>query len=157
MSRMPGFLIETWILRDALSIAAHRADGAPARCRAGLPARGPGPLPGAMVVPEEEACFYLHRASSVSAVRAAMALAGLRADRITTAIASGRHGPPGPHTWHRSAPTIPSARTACPEQIAPFCRHHGLHSQALVGPPVNGPVRGRMSETKTETKEPAEE
>jgi hypothetical protein len=113
---MPEFLIETYIPRDALSIATLRADDAPAGCRAGLPPGVPVRFLGAMVVPEENVCFYLYRAPSVSAVRAAMTLAGLRATGSPRPLRSGRHGPPGPHTWHRSTVTIPPARTACPEQ-----------------------------------------
>jgi hypothetical protein len=43
-------------------------------------------LLGAIVVPEEEICFYPCQASSADTVRAAMTHVGLRPDRITLAI-----------------------------------------------------------------------
>ncbi len=49
----------------------------------------------AIFVPEEETCFYHYRSVSADAVRAAAARAGLRFERITTAVSSAsRRSPP---------------------------------------------------------------
>jgi hypothetical protein len=42
----------------------------------------------AILVPEEEVCFYLYCSPSVEAVRTAAARAGLRFERITAAVSS---------------------------------------------------------------------
>ena len=47
---------------------------------------GPVRLLGAVVVPEEETCFWLYQAPSAGAVRAAMTRAGLRPEWITQAV-----------------------------------------------------------------------
>ena len=52
---------------------------------------------GAILVPDEETCFWLYQALSASAVRAAMTLAGLRPERITPAV-SIRPPDPAPST-----------------------------------------------------------
>jgi hypothetical protein len=50
----------------------------------------------AILVPEDEVCFYLYRSPSAEAVRAAAARAGLRFERITAAVSSaGAHQPGG--------------------------------------------------------------
>lgn len=85
---MPEFLAETYAPRDAAdtetaargvgdaALAADQVSQPGARVR----------LLGAIVVPEEETCFYLYQASSADAVRAAVTRAGLRPDRITRAV-----------------------------------------------------------------------
>jgi len=87
VGRMPEFLAEAYAPRDALSIAALRAGDAARAAeqvsRLGAPVR----FLGAIVVPEEEICFYFYLAPSASAVRAAMTSAGLRPDQITPAVA----------------------------------------------------------------------
>jgi len=91
---MPEFLAETYTPRDA---AAPTAAGL---ARAGGQASGPGGLVqflGAINVPEEETCFYLYKAPSADAVRAAMTAAGLRPERITPAVPIRPPAPaPGP-------------------------------------------------------------
>jgi hypothetical protein len=42
----------------------------------------------AILVPEDEVCFYLYRSPSVEVVRAAATRAGLRFERITAAVSS---------------------------------------------------------------------
>ena len=81
---MPEFLAETYSPRDGL--------GAPAPgdvARAAEQASGPGApvcFLGAIAVPAEETCFWLYQAPAADAVRAAMAAAGLRPERITPAV-----------------------------------------------------------------------
>jgi hypothetical protein len=108
---MPEFLAESYAPRDALSIAALRAgDAARAAEQASQPG-APVRFLGAIVVPEEETCFYLYQAPSASAVGAAMTSAGLRPDQITQAVAI-RPPAPGPQgTWshppHHDCPPAP--------------------------------------------------
>ena len=84
---MPEFLAETYAPRDppgtgtAARRAAQAALAADQTSRPGAQVR----LLGAIVVPEEETCFYLYQAPSAGAVRAAVTRAGLRPDRITRA------------------------------------------------------------------------
>ena len=79
---MPEFLAETYTPRGAprrtppTSRAAEQANGL----------GGPVRFPGAIVVPEEETCFWLYQAPTADAVRAAMTAAGLRPERITPAV-----------------------------------------------------------------------
>jgi hypothetical protein len=98
---MPEFLAETYAPRDTpgtgtaarqagqAALAADQASQPGARVR----------LLGAIVVPEEETCFWLYQAPSAAAVRAAMTAAGLRPDRITAAV-SIRPPNPAPGTGH---------------------------------------------------------
>ena len=103
---MPEFLAETYAPRDppgtdtAARRAAQAALAADQTSRPGAPVR----LLGAIVVPEEETCFYLYQAPSAGAVRAAVTRAGLRPDRITRAgwIRPPRRTPAG--AAHRAAP-----------------------------------------------------
>ena len=84
---MPEFLAETYAPRDppgtgtAARRAAQAALAADQASRPGAQVR----LLGAIVMPEEETCFYLDPAPSAGAVRAAVTRAGLRPDRITRA------------------------------------------------------------------------
>jgi len=85
---MPEFIAETYAPRDApgtdtaargvgdAALAADQVSQSGAQVR----------LLGAIVVPEEETCFYLYQASSADTVRAAATRAGLRPDRITLAV-----------------------------------------------------------------------
>jgi len=70
---MPEFLAETYAPRDA---------PAPVAPRPGAPVR----FLGAVLVPDEETCFWLYQAPSADAVRAAMTSARLRPERITPAV-----------------------------------------------------------------------
>jgi hypothetical protein len=70
---MPEFLAETYTPRDTPGTAA--AD-------AGDLAR----FLGAILVPGEETGFWLYQGPTADAVRAAMAAAGLRPERITAAV-----------------------------------------------------------------------
>ena len=81
---MPEFLAETY---------APRGDGAPAAAAGAALAAdqarglgGPVRLLGAILVPDEEICFWLYQAPSAAAVRAAMTAARLRPERITPAV-----------------------------------------------------------------------
>ena len=116
---MPEFLAETYAPRDppgtdtAARRAAQAALAADQTSRPGAPVR----LLGAIVVPEEETCFYLYQAPSAGAVRAAVTRAGLRPDRITRAAwirpprrTPGRRRAPG-----RTA-TSPGPGTTTPPQ-----------------------------------------
>ena len=61
-----------------------------APARAAAHASGPGApvrFLGAIIVPGEETGFWLYQAPEAGAVRAAMAAAGLRPERITPAVA----------------------------------------------------------------------
>jgi hypothetical protein len=84
---MPEFLAGTYAPRDppgtgtAARRAAQAALAADETCQPGTRVR----LLGAIVVPEEETCFYLYPAPSDGAVRAAVIRAGLRPDRVTRA------------------------------------------------------------------------
>jgi hypothetical protein len=105
---MPEFLAETYSSRDALSIA---APGAGDIAWAAAQASGPGApvwFLGAVAVPEEETCFWLYQASTADAVRAAMAAAGLRPERITPAvIIRPPHPAPGIRSRPGAGPTVP--------------------------------------------------
>jgi hypothetical protein len=80
---MPEFLAETYAPRDAAAPpAAGIARAAEQVSEPGAPVR----FLGAVVVPEEETCFWLYQAPSAGAVRAAMARARLQPDRITPAV-----------------------------------------------------------------------
>ena len=84
---MPEFLAETYTPRDGLGDAAPRAGDI---ARAAAQASGPGApvcFRGAIAVPAEETCFWLYQAPTADAVRAVMAAAGLRPERITPAVA----------------------------------------------------------------------
>ena len=110
---MPEFLAETCAPRGAPGTPVpSAADLARAAGQASGP-QGPVRFLGAINVPEDETCFYLYRAPSADAVRAAMTAAGLRAERITPAAllrppasAAGRPGtsPGRPHCAARPAP-----------------------------------------------------
>lgn len=83
---MGEFLAETYAPRDAPGTAAPRAGDL---ARAAAHASGPGApvrFLGAIIVPGEETGFWLYQAPTAEAVRAAMAAAGLRAERITPAV-----------------------------------------------------------------------
>jgi len=86
---MPQFLAETYAPRDAAG-AGVPSDGD--ITRAADQASGPGApvrFLGAIAVPGEETCFGLYQAPTADAVRAAMAAAGLRPERITRAVPIG--------------------------------------------------------------------
>ena len=83
---MPEFLAETYAPRDAPGPAAPGTAGA---ALGADQASGPGApvrLLGAILVPEEETCFWLYQAPSAAAVRAAMTRARLQPERITQAM-----------------------------------------------------------------------
>jgi hypothetical protein len=107
VGRMPEFLAETYTPRGAprrtppTSRAAEQADGL----------GGPVRFPGAIVVPEEETCFWLYQAPSAAAVRAAMTAAGLRPERITEAVAIR---PPAPSPDRPGTCSGPPHRTPRP-------------------------------------------
>jgi hypothetical protein len=88
---MPEFLAETYAPRDAPGTATPSAAGAAAAGQASQD-RAPVRFLGAILVPEEETCFWLYQAPSAAALRAAMTAARLRPDRITRPSQS-RHTP----------------------------------------------------------------
>ena len=133
---MPEFVAETYTPRDAPGTSA----GAPSAgdlARAAEQASGPGaPVQflGVIAVPEEETCFWLYQAPTADAVRAAMAAAGLRPERVTPAVtlrppdcAPG----PAPSTRHTTRPPAPPPD---PESTAPG-PHHACPSAPGTGPP----------------------
>src|SRR5215472_11704392 len=94
---MPEFLAETYAPRDAPGPAAPGAAGAAPGADQDSGPGGPVRLLGAVLVPDEETCFWLYQAPSAGAVRAAMTAAGLRPERITPAV-SIRPPDPAPGT-----------------------------------------------------------
>lgn len=83
---MSEFLVEVYRPRVAASAA---EPGVEDLCRAAEELTREGTQVGflrSIFVPEEETCFYLFQASSVEAVRAAAARAGLRFERVTGAV-----------------------------------------------------------------------
>ena len=95
---MPEFLAETYAPRDAAGAGAPSAGDI---ARATAQASGPGApvrFLGAIAAPDDEICFWLYQAPSAGAVRAAMARARLRPERITPAVTlrPARHRLPGP-------------------------------------------------------------
>jgi len=83
---MPEFLAETYAPREGPGGTAPSAgDIARAAEQASGP-RAPVRFLGAVIVPGEETGFWLYQAPTAGAVRAAMAAAGLRPERITPAV-----------------------------------------------------------------------
>ncbi|HVH24885.1 MAG TPA: hypothetical protein VNA11_20760 [Pseudonocardia sp.] len=117
---MPEFLAETYAPRGtAAPGAADVADVAWAgqASQDGAPVR----LLGAILVPEEETCFWLYQAPSAAAVRAAMTRARLQPERITPAVPVR---PPRPVLARPARPAAESApgphRTSpCPPGTGP--------------------------------------
>ena len=107
---MPEFLAETYAPR----LAPGPADAALAADQASQPG-GPVRLLGAILVPDEETCFWLYQAPSAGAVRAAMTAAGLRPDRINPAVSVR---PPDPVP----SPAAGPAATSAPGPDRPSCR-----------------------------------
>jgi hypothetical protein len=127
---MPEFLAETYTPRDA----AATGDAAPRTgdiARAADQPSGPGGpvcFLGAIVVPEEETCFWLYQAPSADAVREAMTAARLRPERITRAVTvrpprarpgpapriQGTTGPPAPSPDPQGTSSRPPHRTSRP-------------------------------------------
>ena len=108
---MPEFLAETYAPRDAPGPAAGAARGADQASGPGGPVR----LLGAILVPDEETCFWLYQAPSAGAVRAAMTAAGLRPDRINPAVPVR---PPEPVP----SPAAEPAAASAPGPDRPSCR-----------------------------------
>ena len=82
---MPEFLAETYTPRDAPGSAPHAAEAAVAAEQVSQPG-APVRFLGAILVPEEETCFWLYQAPSADAVREAMTRARLRPEQITPAV-----------------------------------------------------------------------
>jgi hypothetical protein len=83
---MPEFLAETYAPLGAPGTAAPRVSDAALDAEQVSQPGAPVRLLCAILVPEEETCFWLYRASSADAVRAAMTRTGLRPERITRAV-----------------------------------------------------------------------
>ena len=101
---MPEFLAETYTPRHAPGAAAPCAGNI---AWAAEQAGGPGALVrflGAIVLPDDEICFWLYQAPAAGAVRAAMTAAGLRPERLTPAVTLR---PPRPARPSGAAPACP--------------------------------------------------
>lgn len=82
---MSEFLVEAYVSQASAAGAASAADvslAAEELTRAGTPVR----LVSTILVAEEEICFYLYEAQSISVVREAATLAGLRVERVSEAV-----------------------------------------------------------------------
>ena len=110
---MPQFLAETYAPRDAAGAGAPSAGDI---ARATAQASGPGApvrFLGAIAAPDDEICFWLYQAPSAGAVRAAMARARLRPERITPAVLVRPPAPSpdpaatSPRPLHRTSPAAP--------------------------------------------------
>jgi hypothetical protein len=96
------FLVEVYRPRLAASVPQPGVDDL---CRAAEELTRQGTQVGflrSIFVPEEETCFYLFQASSVEAVRAAAARAGLRFARVTEAVSEPGHTGATQGTPHRT-------------------------------------------------------
>jgi hypothetical protein len=129
---MPEFLAETytpWDASGARAAASSAGDRPPNKPAApGAPVR----FLGAIVVPEEETCFWLYQAPCADAVRAAMTAAGLRPERITLAMTLTPPPPsPGPAPQH---PTGSPAPEPGPQGTPPG-PHRTCPSAPGTGPP----------------------
>jgi len=119
---MPEFLAETHTFLIA--------PGIPALCaadvaRAAVHATGSGASAwflGAVAIPEEEACFWLYKAPTAHAVRAAMTAAGLRPERITEAMAIRS---PAPAPARSGTPTSRPPRSGRCVYTSRSARSHG--------------------------------
>jgi hypothetical protein len=109
---MPEFLAETYAPRLAPGLAAPSAADA---TLAADQASGPVRFLGAILVPDEETCFWLYEAPSAGAVRAAMTAARLRPERITPAVPIRPSGP-------ALSPTAGPGATSSPDPDRPSCR-----------------------------------
>ena len=104
------FLVETYAESEATNLVAARVDAAVLAAEqvreAGVEVR----LLQVILVPEDEACFYLYESPSADAVRNAVVRAGQRVERISE-VASIRPEEarawtkPWPPTVHGQAPT----------------------------------------------------
>jgi hypothetical protein len=106
---MREFLAETYAPREGPGGAGARAGDI---ARAAAQASGPGApvcFLGAVAVPGEETCFWLYQAPTAEAVRAAMAAAGLRPERITPAVTIRPPRPARPGGAPAAGPPPPSA------------------------------------------------
>ena len=132
---MPEFLAETYAPRDAPGGAASRAAGialgAGQASQHGMPVR----FLGAILVPDEETCFWLYQAPSAAAVRLAMIRARLRPERITPAVLAGPlEADPDPASRIGST-TRPPAPSPDPAAISLHPRQRTSPAAAGTGPP----------------------
>lgn len=82
---MSEFLVEAYVPQGKTAAAPSTADvslAADELSRAGTRVR----LLRAILVPEEEICFYLYEAQSIDAVREAASRAGLHCERVSDAV-----------------------------------------------------------------------
>ena len=112
---MPEFLAETYAPHGDGAPAAPGAAGAALAADQASGPGGPVRLQGAVLVPDEETCFWLYQAPSAGAVRAAMIAAGLRPERITPAVSIR---PPD----SAPSPTAGPATTSAPDPDRTSCR-----------------------------------
>jgi hypothetical protein len=104
---MPEFLAETYAPRGAPGAAAPRAADIALGAGQASPPGAPVRFLGAILVPDEETCFWLYQAPSADAVHAAMTPrpAAARADYPGRSgqAARGRPGPRIPYRQHHPA------------------------------------------------------
>jgi hypothetical protein len=112
---MPEFLAETYAPHGDGAPAAPGAAGAALAADQASGPGGPVRLLGAILVPDEEICFWLYQAPSAGAVRAAMTAARLRPERITPAVSIR---PPDPAPALAASP----AATSAPDPDRSPCR-----------------------------------
>jgi Protein of unknown function (DUF4242) len=115
VGRMPEFLAETYAPRLAPGTAAPSAADAALAADQASCAGGTVRFLGAILVPDEETCFWLYEAPSADAVRAAMTRARLRPDRITPAVPIRPSDP-------ALSPTAAPAAASSPDPDRPSCR-----------------------------------
>ena len=132
---MPEFLAETYAPRDApggaASPAAGIALGAGQASQHGMPVR----FLGAILVPDEETCFWVYQAPSAAAVRLAMIRARLRPGRITPAVPvrpPEARPDPAPRTGSTTRAPAPSPD---PASTSPHQPHHTSPPAPGTGPP----------------------
>jgi hypothetical protein len=89
MAHMPQFLAEAYVPRDAADIVALRSGEVALATEQVSEETAPVCFLGAVLVPDDEICFYLYQAQSAGAVREAMTRAGLEPERITQAVSIG--------------------------------------------------------------------
>ena len=88
---MAEFLVEAYISRTAPTVAVPLVEDLAIATKqlsdGGVEVR----LLRAICVPDDEVCFYLFQSSSLEAVQAAAARAGLQCERITAAVSSAEN------------------------------------------------------------------
>jgi hypothetical protein len=108
---MAEFLAETYAPRDAAGAAAPRASDIAWATAHASGSGGPVRFLGAIIVSGEETGFWLYQAPTAEAVRVAMTAAGLRPERITSAVIIWPPHPARPGGDAPAAGPPPSSKT----------------------------------------------